>query len=312
MGLRTVKSIPPKCRLGFARTLKGALDDVGVSPGDLSCWIRLLVLSLCVLKTFYPRSNLECRSADRRLRQEESVTSAIIVWGSGGSLQLLRVTLDEVPPPFSVEEELVSGELNLWQCRRKICDGHYTAVVRVLSSSDVAPYSDATLLALQDKHLVAPPPSLPTSPVDHHPLVVSSAVVLDMIRSFPRGTSCGRDGFRAQHLMDCLGGADVAISDDLLASITRVVNLFIEGRCLQPLGEYIASAPLTSLVKPGGGICPIVVGTVWRRLVSKVGACLVGPTLSGYFAGLQFGVGVSGGGEAILACLEPVRRGPRW
>ncbi|CAL1360195.1 unnamed protein product [Linum trigynum] len=125
-----------------------------------------------------------------------------------------------------------------------------------------------------------------------------------MIRSFPRGTSCGRYGFRAQHLMDCLGGAAMAISDYLLASITRVINLFLEGRCPRPLGEYIASAPLAPLVKPGGGIRPIVVGTVWRRLVSKVGACLVGPTLSGYFAGLQFGVRVSGGAvKERLFCM---------
>ncbi|CAL1377163.1 unnamed protein product [Linum trigynum] len=89
MGLRTVKSSPPKCRLGFARALKGALDDVGVSPGDLSCWICLLVLPLCVLKTFSPWSNLEYRSAVRRLRQEESVTSAILDWGASSGLKLL-------------------------------------------------------------------------------------------------------------------------------------------------------------------------------------------------------------------------------
>ena len=45
-------------------------------------------------------------------------------------------------------------------------------------------------------------------------------------------------------------------------------------------------------------------GTVWRRLVSKVGAFFTGPSLSGYFEGLQFGVGVSGGGEAILHALN--------
>ncbi|GKC89013.1 hypothetical protein Tco_1149662 [Tanacetum coccineum] len=44
------------------------------------------------------------------------------------------------------------------------------------------------------------------------------------------------------------------------------------------LGEYISSAPLTQLVKPGGGIRPI----------------------DGYLDGLQFGVGVSRGSEAIL------------
>nr|GEW91715.1 hypothetical protein [Tanacetum cinerariifolium] len=38
---------------------------------------------------------------------------------------------------------------------------------------------------------------------------------------------------------------------------------------MRVLGEYNASALLTPLVKLGGGIRPIAVGTVWRRLVSK-------------------------------------------
>ncbi|GJX32554.1 putative reverse transcriptase domain-containing protein [Tanacetum coccineum] len=69
--------------------------------------------------------------------------------------------------------------------------------------------------------------------------------------------------------MDCLSSVAVAISDELVSSITQVMNLFLDGKCPKILGEYIASVPLTPLVKPGGGICPIVVGTVWRRLVSK-------------------------------------------
>ena len=66
------------------------------------------------------------------------------------------------------------------------------------------------------------------------------------------------------------------------------------------LGGYIASAPVTPLVKPWGGIRPITVGTVWWRLVSKVGASVVGKTLHTYFEDFQFGVGTQGGGEAIL------------
>ncbi|GJT57615.1 putative reverse transcriptase domain-containing protein [Tanacetum coccineum] len=69
--------------------------------------------------------------------------------------------------------------------------------------------------------------------------------------------------------MDCLSGAAVAISDELVSSITQVVNLFLERKCPMMLGEYIASAPLTPLIKPSGGIRPIAVGTVWRGLVSK-------------------------------------------
>ncbi|GJW24930.1 putative reverse transcriptase domain-containing protein [Tanacetum coccineum] len=254
-GLRTVKSIPPKCRLGFSRVLKGALDKVICKPDDISCW---------------------------------SIINAIRSWGvPGGSLQLVRETLAESSSHMlDVDEE----DIDL--------------TVRVLSSSGVAPYNDATLQELKAKHPFKSAPSLPDTPIDHHHLTTSHTVVLDRIKSFPRGTSCGRDGLRAQHLMDCLSGAAVAVSDDLVSSITQVVNLFLAGKCPMMLGEYIASAPLTPLVKPGGGIRPIAVGTVWRRLVSKVSATMVGHSLDGYLDDLQYGVGVSGGGEAILHAVN--------
>ncbi|GJX36459.1 hypothetical protein Tco_0248016 [Tanacetum coccineum] len=100
--------------------------------------------------------------------------------------------------------------------------------------------------------------------------------------------------------MDCLSGVSVAISDELVSSITQVVNLFLDEKCPKMLGEYIASAPLTPLVKLGCGIRPIVVGTIWRRLVSKVSVVMIGHSLDGYLNDLQFGVRVPGGGEAIL------------
>ncbi|GKE98547.1 hypothetical protein Tco_0021898, partial [Tanacetum coccineum] len=95
-GLRTVKSITPKCRLGFYRVLKGALDKVICTPDDISCWVKLLVLPLCLLKTFSPRINLECKSANKRQLQEECIAIGIRSWGTpGGSLQFLRETLAE-------------------------------------------------------------------------------------------------------------------------------------------------------------------------------------------------------------------------
>ncbi|GKD11828.1 hypothetical protein Tco_1196235 [Tanacetum coccineum] len=181
----------------------------------------------------------------RRQRQEECIASGIRSWGMpGGSLQLLRETLAEPAPLLFVPVE-----------------------------TSVAPY--ATLDDLKVKHPFKAAPSLPNIPIVHHQLVAPPGLVLDMIKSFPHGTSCGQDGLRAQHLMDCLSGAAVAISDELIASITQVVNLFLDEKCPKTLGEYIASAPLTPLVKPRGSIRPIV-----------------------------FGVGVSGGGEAILHAMN--------
>nr|GEZ66418.1 putative reverse transcriptase domain-containing protein [Tanacetum cinerariifolium] len=213
-GLRTVKSIPPKCCLGFSRVLKEAIDKVIYIPDDISCSVSLLVLPFCLLKSFRSRSNLKCKSAIKHQRQEEIIVNVIRAWSlPGGSLQY----------------------------KRKICDGHYTAVVRDLSSSSVAPYNDATLEDLKTKHPFNPPPSLP-------------------------------------HIY-------------ILIIITS-------------LGEFIASGPLTPLVKPGDGIRPIDVGNVWRRLVSKVSAIMIVHSLDGYLDGLLFGVGVAGESEAILLSVN--------
>nr|GEV02164.1 hypothetical protein [Tanacetum cinerariifolium] len=278
-GLCTIKSIPLKCHLGFSWVLKGALDKVICKPDNISCWVSLLVLPLCLLKNFRPRS---------------------------GSLQLIRETLAELSPSFlDVDEEnLDLSERNIKQCKRKIYDGHYTTAVRVLSSFIVAPYNEATLEDLKSKHPFKPASSVPHIAIDHHHLIASPSVVLDRIKSFPRGTSCRRDGLCAQHLMDCLSGAVVAISNELVSSITQVVNLFLDGKCPKMLGEYIASTPLTPLVKSGDGIYPIAVGTIWRRLVSKVSVIMIGYCLNGYLDDLQFDVGVSRGGEAILYAVN--------
>lgn len=76
--------------------------------------------------------------------------------------------------------------------------------------------------------------------------------------------------------MDCLIGGVVSVSDELVESIFGVLNLFLAGNCPMELGEYIASSPLTPLIKHGGGIRSIAVGIIWRRLVSKVGVVMVG------------------------------------
>nr|GEW92298.1 hypothetical protein [Tanacetum cinerariifolium] len=220
--LRTVKSIPPKCRLGFSRVLKGALDKVICNPDDISCW------------------RVSSMPSDLRVY-------LVVV------LQLVRETLAKSSSHMLDvdDEDLDLSERNLKQCSRKICDGHYIAAVRVLFSSGIAPYNDATLQELKTKHPFKSVPSLPDTPNDHHHLIASQTLVLERIKSFPRGISCRRDGLRAQHLMDYLSGAAVA-----------------------------------------------------RCLVSKVSATMVGHSLDGYLDDLQFGVGVSGGGEAILHAVN--------
>ncbi|GJX99628.1 hypothetical protein Tco_0356647 [Tanacetum coccineum] len=128
---------------------------------------------------------------------------------------------------------------------------------------------------MEAKHPYVSPSTLSSSPLGGEALFVHKDFVLNRIHSFPKGTSCGQDGVRAQHLADILEGAASMVADDMLGSITGVVNLFLSGKCPSQLGEFIASAPLTPLVKLGGGLHPIAID-------------------------FQFGVSVHGGCDAVL------------
>lgn len=137
---------------------------------------------------------------------------------------------------------------------------------------------------------MATPPLILSTPVAHEAIVASPDLVLGRLRSFPKGSSCGRDGFRAQHFLDALSGSAAAISDDLIASITDVVNLWLSVSFPSALGEFVASAPLTPLIELGGSLRPIAVGIIWRRLVSKCAATHVGKEVNAYLGDYQFGM----------------------
>ncbi|GJR10647.1 putative reverse transcriptase domain-containing protein [Tanacetum coccineum] len=189
---------------------------------------------------------------------------------------------------------------NIRQCLRKVADGHFTAVVKVLSSPGVAPYCDDTIKALEAKNRYKPPPSMPSKTFIDPTFVAKIDIVIGCIKLFPKGTSCERDGLRAQHILDAICGEGSATVTDLLKAITSVINVWLAGRCSPILAGFVASAPLTPLLKPDNGIRPISVGTMWRRLVFKVPMKGVDKEMSKYFNDFQFGVKVSGGAEAIL------------
>ncbi|GJS62421.1 hypothetical protein Tco_0657205 [Tanacetum coccineum] len=131
-----------------------------------------------------------------------------------------------------------------------VADRQVTAAVKVLSSSGVTPYCDDTIKALEAKYPYKPPPSMPSITFSEPHLIAEIDSVFSCIKSFPKGNSCGRDGLKAQHILDALYGEGSATATNLL--------------------KFVASAPLTPLLKPDNGIRPIAVGTIWRRFVSKV------------------------------------------
>nr|GEY08214.1 putative reverse transcriptase domain-containing protein [Tanacetum cinerariifolium] len=266
-----------------------------------------------VFKVYRPENRQERRSGNRKSLQQSSILKSLAMWEKDNNITTLvkGILNGSALGSFgqgggNFLEEGATGNTNIKQSLRKVADRHFTAAIKVLSSSGVASYCDDTIKALEAKHPYKSPPSMPSITFSEPPLVAEIDSVFSCIKFFPKGTSCGRDGLRAQHILDALCGEGSATVTDLLKVITSVVNLWLAGRCQPILAEFVASAPLTPLFKPDNGIRPIVVGTIWRRLVSKVAMKGVGKEMSKYLSDFQFGVGVSGGAEAILHSVNRV------
>ncbi|KAL5714452.1 hypothetical protein ACHQM5_016415 [Ranunculus cassubicifolius] len=297
MGIVTVKSIPPHCRLPFTRIYKDALSDLLACSSSILRWVRLLILPICILKVVKPTDRFERRSGNRLALQQEAILKAIQIWKEhDGVYRLVKGLMVEGKGHRGIHKK---GD-NVKQCKRKVADGHLNAAVKVLTSGGLAPIDGKTKEILEGKHPMAENPKIPNDLPEMEPLIVSQDVVLHAIKAFPKGTSCGRDGFRAQHILDMLVGAGSIVGEELIRGMTGMVNLFLAGGCPSELAELIASAPLTPLLKPDGGVRPIAVGCVWRRLVSKVAMKVVGKQMVRYLEKRQFGVGIPGGGEAII------------
>lgn len=301
--ITTISSIPPQYRLHFSRTLKTSLDKVLVNPCDLKSWLQLLLLPIFTLNLYFPKTSREERSGNRKRLQTTAINKALNTWRepNGCSILIQKLLEAQIEAQRSREQRTrKKPKTNVEACRKKLRFGKYTSSIIILSSNGVALHNEDTLHELQQKHPYAPPPIIPPDNIECSPVSVDSKAVFAAIKGFPKGTSCGRDGLRAQHLLDALSGSAAAVSEELLTSIAGVVNLWLSGRCPTALGEYIVSAPLTPLLKPDGGLRPIAVGTVWRRLCSKLAASFVCKEMESYLGNHQFGVGISCGGESIL------------
>ncbi|XP_026457446.1 uncharacterized protein LOC113358136 [Papaver somniferum] len=261
--ITTIASIPPPCRLQFSRTLKAALDKVLAKPGDLQAWIQLLFLPTCTLNLYAPKCPIDERSGTRKKLQIAAINQNLSVWREPSGcaalvqqlLSLSKQSKANRKPTNKKKRKKISA--NIVACKKKISYGHYAAAIRVLSSNGLATPIPDTLQDLQLKYPPAPPPSIPTYDTTTPSLEVDVTEVLSAIKSFPKGTSCGRDGLRAHHLLDAISDTVATVSDELLLSVTCVVNLWLGGNCSPSLGEFITSAPLTPLLKPGGGVRPI-------------------------------------------------------
>jgi len=74
----------------------------------------------------------------------------------------------------------------------------------------------------------------------------------------------------------------------------------LSGKFCPAFHPFFFGVSLVALRKPGGGLCPIAVGSVLQRLVAKAACLCLGNELGDFFRPVQLGCGTSGGCEAAV------------
>ena len=152
------------------------------------------------------------------------------------------------------------------------------------------------------KHPQSAPPAIPSTPLP--PAVrVSELDMVRALKSFPNGTAPGPSSLRANHLKEAVFCPSPTQSEFALKGLVGVVNLLVAGRAPSCIITFLCGASLLACQKKDGGLRPIAIGEVLRRLISKCVARAVQSEAVSFLSPLQVGVGIPGGCEAIVHSL---------
>ena len=153
--------------------------------------------------------------------------------------------------------------------QKNLCfQGQYGRAAKVLASDGFAPVNKATLDSLKKLH-----------PTEEKPIVVqnfssqayqfSEENVLEQLNSFSRFTAAGPSKMFPEHLLHAVQCTASDQSQVALRVLTKLVNISCRGELPEFVSQALCSASLSALLKKKGGIRPVAVGEVLRRLIAK-------------------------------------------
>ena len=150
-------------------------------------------------------------------------------------------------------------------------EGLYSKAAAALEQGELAPASEDTHSKLQALHPngsrsgdmpAAPNPAPQPPPLD-------PALFLKTFRNPARGSAHGCSGWRMEHCP--LVAEHVVVTDSIESSVFhKVASAVAAGRVPPLVRPHFAGGRLIGLMKPAGGVRPIVIGEALRRLVGKL------------------------------------------
>ena len=153
-----------------------------------------------------------------------------------------------------------------------LSEGHLSHACRMLLPDTMAPHCPETMDSLREKHPPREGDPLLSGGEGPTPYFYTVEEVRSAINSFPVGSGAGLSSLRPDHLREVVGICGVA---DCLSAVTAIVNMMADGSVCEDTRAWITGAVLIALNKKDGGIRPIAVGEVLRRIAGKCAAAHV-------------------------------------
>ena len=264
--VRLLKYVPRGARVGWGQAMAQAAASA-IWHNSAKAWTEWAMLPKCVLLA-PPRqgkSNKSDTVAFTKLRCERWLAGERMeLWLDGPAARKVRQNTKSSKP-----SNAHNTEQQQQRCIELAADGQYGKATKALVSPGPLGRDEHTEKAMQDKHPRAqgvPDLSDLAAPARAQVPEFNGVLVKKMLKSFSRGTAPGPTGLRAQHLKDAVRSAH---GDEAIEQLTLMCNLLARGDAPEFLAQHLAGASLLALQKPGGGIRPIAIGEVLRRLVAK-------------------------------------------
>ena len=281
----TLRHVPHAARASWAQCLARAVSSAA-SLNTVAAWQQLLMLPKPVLGT-------PSRGGRRHRTQAAQATKRRCQrWLDGERGELWSSTVPAALP------RLVSLLLRL-VCCLLAAKGELSRACAALVEPTPLPPSAETFTQLQDKHPRAalPDPALLGPPRPAAVPEFEAQAAARAVRGFKRASAPGPTGLRPDHLREAL---QTAHADEVAAHLALLSHTLARDEAPSPVAPFLAGASLHALPKTAGGVRPIAVGEVLRRLVGKLLCEAVREEARECLWPLQVGVGVKAGGEAAV------------
>ena len=175
--------------------------------------------------------------------------------------------------------------------------GYMSGAVRALSDGAVCNTSDSEVYnKLRELHPAASRQCAESQPESSD--VISQEEFLEVLSSLRPRRAPDAAGWRGEYFKH--------LSPNAKEYLFKLAQHILQNPKSLPaeLRPYLFGARLIALPKPQGGVRPIAIGTILRKVISETLVRILAPQLPEFFAPLQFGVGVPGGTENVVQGLR--------